>query len=71
MNFILGGITHKRQLFGFGINGSARNFLSIMVQVSATTFILSLSMNLASSPQIQAIRTVSDTDVTLLHTFVY
>ena len=32
-----------------------------MVQVSATTFIFSFSMNLASSPQIQAINTVSDT----------
>ena len=41
--------------------GSARNFLRIMVQVSATTFIFNFSMNLASSPQIQAINTVSDT----------
>ena len=32
-----------------------------MVQVSATTFIFNFSMNLASSPQIQAINTVSDT----------
>ena len=65
------GITHKRQLFGFGIRGSARNFLSIMVQVSATTFILSLSMNLASSPHIQAINTVSETDETSSKFFLW
>ena len=54
-------VTYNRQLFGLGMWGSARNFLSIMVQVSATTFILRVSMNFASSPQIQAMRTVSET----------
>lgn len=44
------------------MKGSARNFLRTIVQVSATTFIFKVSMNFASSPQIQAMSTVSDTE---------
>ena len=58
--------SYKRQLFGLGMNGSARNFLRTIVQVSATTFIFKVSMNFASSPQIQAMSTVSDTEIFLV-----
>ena len=56
-------LTYKRQLLGLGTWGSERNFLSIIVHVSATTFIFSFSMNFASSPHTQASRTVSDTEI--------
>ena len=52
--------TYNIQDFGFGTYGSFRNFLKISVHVSATTFILRVSMNFASSPDIHPSNKVSD-----------
>lgn len=45
--------TYQTQLFGFGINGSLRNFRKMSVQTSATVVCGNVSMYSASLPEIQ------------------
>lgn len=50
---------YQMHFFGFGMNGSLRNFRRISVQVSATTVCDNVSMCSASLPEIQPSNSVS------------